>query len=227
MTGTIVNTLTIILGSILGIILKKGLPDRVKDTLMHALGLGVLIIGFGMAFKSENLLIVLSSLVLGGILGEMINIELYLEKFGNYIQSKVKSDSPIAKAFVTSTLIYCVGAMAIMGSLESGLTGDHSTLFAKSLLDGVTSLILSSTLGIGVIFSAIPVFLYQGGITVAATTVQGILTSSAIAEMTGTGGVLIVGIGLNLLDIKKIKIGNLLPAVFFALLIASFVDILL
>lgn len=221
MTGTLINAAAIIVGSLMGVLLKKGLPDRLKGTLMQGIGLGVLLIGFKMALQSENLLIVLASLVLGGIVGETINIELYLEKFGLYIQSKVDENSSIAKAFVTSSLLYCVGSMAVMGALESGLTGNHTTLYAKSILDGVTSIIFASTLGIGVLFSAIPVLAYQGAITLAATMVQPILTTAAVAEMTGTGGLLIIGIGLNVLEIKTIKVGNLLPAILFALLIST------
>jgi uncharacterized protein len=221
MTGTVVNAAAIIVGSLMGVLLKKGLPDRLKGTLMQGIGLGVLLIGFRMALQSENLLIVLASLVLGGIVGETINIELYLEKFGLFIQSKVDENSSIAKAFVTSSLLYCVGSMAVMGALESGLTGNHTTLYAKSILDGVTSIIFASTLGIGVLFSAIPVLIYQGAITMAASLVQPILTTAAVAEMTGTGGLLIIGIGLNVLEIKTIKVGNLLPAILFALLIST------
>ena len=225
MTGTFVNAAAIIVGSLMGVLLKKGLPDRLKGTLMQGIGLGVLLIGFRMALQSENLLIVLASLVLGGIVGETINIELYLEKFGLFIQSKVDENSSIAKAFVTSSLLYCVGSMAVMGALESGLTGNHTTLYAKSILDGVTSIIFASTLGIGVLFSAIPVLAYQGAITLAATMVQPVLTTAAVAEMTGTGGLLIIGIGLNVLEIKTIKVGNLLPAILFALLISTIVGL--
>ncbi len=221
MTGTLVNAAAIIAGSLLGILLKKGLPERLRQTLMHAIGLGVLLIGLRMALQSENLLIILASLVLGGIVGELIDIELYLEKFGRFIQSRVDENSSIAKAFVTSSLLYCVGSMAVMGALESGLTGNHTTLYAKSILDGVTSIIFASTLGIGVLFSALPVLVYQGAITLAASLVQPLLTPAAVAEMTGTGGLLIIGIGLNVLEIKKIKVGNLLPGILFALILTT------
>ncbi len=221
MTGTLVNAAAIIAGSLLGVTLKKGLPDRLRQTLMYAIGLGVLLIGTRMALQSQNVLIVLASLVLGGIVGELINIEGYLDKFGRFIQSRVDENSSIAKAFVTASLLYCVGSMAVMGALESGLTGNHTTLYAKSILDGVTSIIFASTLGIGVIFSALPVFLYQGAITLAASLLQPLLTPAAVAEMTGTGGLLIIGIGLNVLEIKKLKIGNLLPGIFFALILST------
>ena len=221
MTGTLVNAAAIIGGSLLGVMLKKGLPERLRTTLMYAIGLGVLLIGGKMALASQNLLIVLASLVLGGIVGELIDIEAYLERFGRYLQSRVDENSSIAKAFVTSSLLFCVGSMAIMGALESGLTGNHTTLYAKSILDGVSSIIFASTLGIGVLFAALPVFLYQGAITLTAFLLQPLLTPEAVAEMTGTGGLLIIGIGLNVLDIKKVKIGNLLPGIFFALLLTT------
>ncbi len=221
MTGTLVNAAAIIAGSLLGVTLKKGLPDRLRQTLMYAIGLGVLLIGTRMALQSQNVLIVLASLVLGGIVGELINIEGYLDKFGRFIQSRVDENSSIAKAFVTASLLYCVGSMAVMGALESGLTGNHTTLYAKSILDGVTSIIFASTLGIGVIFSALPVLLYQGAITLAASLLQPLLTPAAVAEMTGTGGLLIIGIGLNVLEIKKLKVGNLLPGIFFALILST------
>ncbi len=221
MTGTLVNAAAIITGSFLGLLFKKGLPERLRQTLMYAIGLGVLLIGGKMALQAQNILIVLTSLVLGGILGELINIEGYLEKFGLYIQSRVDENSSIAKAFVTSSLLYCVGSMAVMGALESGLTGNHSTLYAKSILDGVTSVIFASTLGIGVVFAALPVLLYQGAITLAASLLQPLLTPEAVAEMTGTGGLLIIGIGLSLLEIKKLKIGNLLPGILIALILTT------
>jgi uncharacterized protein len=221
MTGTLVNAAAIIGGGLLGIMLKKGLPERLRATLMYAIGLGVLLIGGKMALQSQNLLIVLASLVLGGIVGELIDIEAYLERFGRYLQSRVDENSSIAKAFVTTSLLFCVGSMAIMGALESGLTGNHTTLYAKSILDGVSSIIFASTLGIGVLFAALPVLLYQGAITLAASLLQPLLTPAAVAEMTGTGGLLIIGIGLNVLDIKKLKVGNLLPGIFFALLLST------
>jgi uncharacterized membrane protein YqgA involved in biofilm formation len=170
-----------------------------------------------MALQTKNPLIIISSLVLGGIIGEWIDIELRLQHLGQWLECKFAKKGQGAgftKAFVTTSLIYCVGAMAIMGSLESGLNGNHNILFAKSMLDGITALLFASTMGIGVLVSALPVFLYQGAITMAAGLLQGVLSSQVIAEMSATGGLLIVGIGINILELKEIKVGNLLPAIF-------------
>jgi uncharacterized protein len=164
-------------------------------------------------------LIIISSLVVGGILGEIIDIENRLENLGKWMESKFSKGNQsgeFTKAFVSASLIYCVGAMAIMGSLDSGLRGNHQILYAKSLLDGISSVVFASSMGIGVAVSAIPVFLYQGAITLSASYLQGILSADVIREMSATGGLLILGIGLNILQIQKIRVGNLLPAIFAA-----------
>lgn len=226
MWGTIVNALAIVAGALLGKILGSGLPEYVRHTVMQAIGLGVLLIGMQMAFATQNVIIVIVSLVLGGIIGELVRLEYWLDKMGEWLQAKFTrpgSENLFAKGFITASLVYCVGAMAIMGALESGLTGKHQTLYAKSVLDGVSAMMFSSTLGIGVAFSALPVLIYQGTITMLAAWLQQFLTAAVIAEMKATGGVLIFGIGLNLLEITRIKIGNLLPAIFFAFLIAYFI----
>lgn len=215
MLGTIVNTGAIILGGLLGVLLRKGIPDNYKVTIMQGIGLSVLVIGLMGAFKTENTLLVVISIVLGSIIGEKVKIEDRLEKLGIWLENKVgKGKGSVAKGFVTASLIYCIGAMAIVGSLESGLTGNHETLFIKSLLDGISAIIFSSTLGIGVIFSAISVFLYQGLITITAGAMKYLLVEEVVREMSAIGGLLIVGIALNILEIKKISVANMLPAVF-------------
>ena len=224
MLGTIVNAITVVIGGLLGALVRGSLPERTKETILNALGLAVVLIGFSMGIRTENLLVVLGSLVLGAALGEWLDIEAWLLRVGQSLEARfAKGDNRLAQAFVTTTLIYCVGAMAITGSLESGLTGNHATLYAKAMIDGISSVIFASTLGIGVAFSGISILLYQGSITLLASTVAPLLTPGAIREMTATGGVIIVAIGLNVLGIKKVRVGNLIPAVFFALLIASFV----
>lgn len=224
MLGTIVNVLSIVAGSIVGVILKKGIPDRVKATLMQAMGMAVLIIGTSMALKTKNVLVVLISLVLGGIIGETLNIEKKLNQIAKLFEEKIGEKSgDFSKGFVTASLVYCVGAMAILGSLESGLSGNHTTLYVKSVLDGTTSIMFSSSMGIGVMFSAIPVFVYQGTITLGATFVKTFLNDNVIREMTATGGILILGIGLSILEIKNIRVANLLPAVFMAIITALIV----
>ncbi|MHB1652535.1 MAG: DUF554 domain-containing protein [Desulfitobacteriaceae bacterium] len=216
MLGTIVNTLAIVLGSLFGLLSGQALPERMKSTIIQGIGLAVLLIGLSMALQTKNPLIVIASLVVGGILGEWVDIELQLKKLGDWFERKItsqKGKGNFSKAFVTTSLIYCVGAMSIMGSLESGLKGNYSILYAKSMLDGITAIVFASSMGIGVLASAIPVFLYQGSITLAAGLLQGILSSNIVAEMSATGGLLIVGIGLNILEIKEIKVGNLLPGI--------------
>ena len=220
MLGTIVNTVAILLGGVLGLLFGHALPEKMKKTVIQGIGLSVLLIGGSMALQTKNPLVVISSLVLGGILGEWVDIELRLQNMGRWLECKFAKGghgSGFTKAFVTASLIYCVGAMAIMGSLESGLTGNNNILYAKSMLDGITAVVFASSMGIGVLASAIPVFVYQGAITLAAGLLQGVLSSHVITEMGATGGLLIVGIGINILEIKEIKVGNLLPSIFIAI----------
>jgi uncharacterized protein len=220
MLGNYVNTLTIILGSILGLLVHKGLKEEYKTIVMQAIGLSVLFIGATTAIggllnpESESILFIIS-LVIGGIFGEIIGIEKGLEKLGALLQRKVGSgEHNVARGFVTASLIFCVGTMAIIGSLESGLRGNYDMLFAKSVLDGITAMILATTLGIGVIFSAAAVFIYQGAIILFASSLEPFLTTQVIREISIIGGILILGIGLNMMEIKKIKTANLLPAIF-------------
>ncbi len=219
MLGTIVNSLAIIVGAILGISLKNGIKEDYKNTIMDGIGLCVLIIGIMGGIESENIVLIISSIVLGSLIGEIIGIENKLDKLGNKMEGYFgKNDSNFSKGFVTGSLVYCIGAMAIVGALESGLSGNHQTLFAKSTLDGISAIIFSSTLGIGVAFSAIPVFIYQGIITLLANFVKDILTPEVIREMSSVGGILIAAIGINILGIKKIKVGNMLPAIFIPII---------
>lgn len=219
MLGTIVNAAAIIAGTILGNFLKGGFPENVKSTIMQGLSITIMLIGLSMALKSQNILVVTLSIVIGAILGEVLQIENRLNQFGQSLEKRFgDGDGDFTRAFVSASLIYCVGAMAIMGSIESGLTGNHTTLFIKSILDGVSAVVFSSSMGIGVAFSALPVFLYQGGITLAAAYVKAFLTDAIIREMTATGGLLIFAIGINMLGIEvNIKVGNLLPAIFVAI----------
>ena len=224
MLGTVINVAAIIVGAVLGKLLGKGLPEGIKSTVLQGLGLGVLLVGATMALETNKIIIVLMSLMLGAVIGEAVGIERILDNWGQALERRVSRNGvggPVAQGFVTASLIYCVGAMAIMGSLQSGLTGNHDILLAKSLLDGVMSVVLASTMGIGVAFSAISVFIYQGSITVLAQWVSRFMSDPVIAEMTSVGGVLIVGIGLNILEIKKVRVGNLLPAILVAFVLAA------
>ncbi|WP_319549108.1 DUF554 domain-containing protein [Desulfogranum marinum] len=222
MLGTIVNAAAIIAGSLLGLLFSKGIPDNYKEIIMGGVGLSVILIGMKSALVCDNLIIVILSVILGALLGEFLKIENRLELLGKYLESKVaarSSDtSSFARGFVTASLVFCVGSMAIVGSLESGLTGNHQTLFAKSILDGVTSIIFASAMGLGVMFSSGAVFLYQGLITLTAVLMKNLLVPETISQMTSVGGLLILAIGLNLLKITTIRVGNLIPGIFLPLL---------
>jgi uncharacterized protein len=219
MLGNYVNTITIIIGCLLGLLIQKGLHEKYKTIIMQAIGLSVLFVGATVTIgglldpDSEPVLFIIS-LVIGGALGEMIGIEKALDKLGLMLQNKVGSQqSNIAEGFVTASLLFCVGTMAVIGSLDSGLRGDHTMLYAKSVIDGITAMILASTLGVGVIFSAAVVFIYQGAIILFAGLLEPLLTIDVIREISIIGGILIFGIGLSMMEIKRIKTVNLLPAI--------------
>lgn len=223
MLGTIVNALAIIVGGIIGLLFKNVIPEKISESLLKTTGLAVIAIGITLIFRGENFTLLIISLILGTIIGETIDIEGLLEKFGAYIESKMKNkESNVALGFVTCTLVYCVGSMAIIGSIQSGLTGNHDILFSKALIDGITSVSMAVTMGVGVIFSSISVFVYQGIITTLASLMQALLSEVVVNEMTAIGGVIIMGIGLNFLEIKRIKVGNLLPAIFLPIIYYMF-----
>jgi uncharacterized protein len=221
--GTLVNGLLIIIGTLIGRLLNR-IPESMKTTVMYAIGLSVIVLGLQMGLKSENFLIVIISLVMGAVFGELMQLEEKLNQLGLWLEKKIGSSKigsngkgSIAEGFVTATLIFVIGAMAIIGALDSGIRGDHDVLYTKGLIDGFTSIILTTTLGVGVIFSAIPVMLYQGLIALFATQINTfipqVLMDQFIVEMTATGGVMIFAIGLNLTGLVKIKVANLLPAI--------------
>ena len=223
MLGTIVNALAIIVGGIIGLLFKNVIPEKISESLLKTTGLAVIAIGITLIFRGENFTLLIISLILGTIIGETIDIEGMLEKFGAFIESKMKNkESNVALGFVTCTLVYCVGSMAIIGSIQSGLTGNHDILFSKALIDGITSVSMAVSMGVGVIFSSISVFVYQGIITTLASLMQSLLSEVVVNEMTAIGGVIIMGIGLNFLEIKRIKVGNLLPAIFLPIIYYMF-----
>ncbi|WDV45668.1 DUF554 domain-containing protein [Clostridiaceae bacterium M8S5] len=214
MVGTIVNMVAIIIGGSLGVLLKKGIKKRYSETIIYGMALSVIVMGMMSAIKAKSMLVVIISIVLGSIIGEFLNIEQKLDNLGKTLESKFKSDKGnFSKGFVTASLIYCVGAMGIMGALEDGLTGNHQILFTKAILDGISSIIFASTLGIGVAFSAVPVLIYQGSISLVASFLKPYLTDVLITDMSAVGGILIIAIGINVLEIKRIRIGNMLPAI--------------
>ena len=217
--GTLVNTLSIIVGSLIGLLFRGGIPEKYSNTITHGIGLAVVLIGLKTALNSDAILMVIISLSIGSLLGELLRIEDRLDQLGNWIGRRLSKDSKgISKGFVSASLLYCVGAMAIVGSMESGLSGNHQTLFAKSILDGIGSVLFASTLGIGVLFSAVSVFVYQGLITLTASSIRHLLLPEVVSQMSAVGGLLILAIGIGLLEVKKIKIGNMLPAIFIPLI---------
>lgn len=219
MKGTLVNSGAIIAGSIIGIAAGQRLPDRIRTAVMHALGLAVLVIGLQMALSGKDILLVIGSLLAGALTGEIARIEDRLEAVGGFLKRRFRSESStFVEGFVTSSVLYITGAMVIVGSIQEGTTGNAEILYTKSILDGVASVAFASTYGVGVAFSALSVFAVQGGITVLASSL-GFLQSPAVLEaVTATGGVLIMAIGLNLLGVVKIRVGNLVPALVFAII---------
>ena len=217
MIATFVNCGVIIVGCIIGLFIKGGIPERFNKIIMNGLALCAMFIGFSGALEGNNTIITIVSMALGALVGELIDIDKWLNKLGETIQKKLDKgngkESRIAEGFVNASLLYCVGAMSIVGALQAGLSGNYDTIYAKTVLDGVSSVIFSASMGIGVIFSSVTVLLYQGGITLCATFLSGILSQAVIAEMTAVGSLMIVGLGLNLLEVTDIKIANLLPGI--------------
>lgn len=223
--GTIINVISIIIGSTIGLVLKHNLKDNYKNIMIQGVGLTTIVIGVtgavGGFLDSNNkflFLIIIISLVLGGVLGTLLKIQVRLNNIGIYVERKFAQENGFAKGFVTASLIFCVGAMAIMGAINDGMAGDISILAIKSILDGITSMILASTLGIGVLFSFVSVLVYQGLITAIAYFFKDFLPQVVINQMTIVGNILIIGIGLDLLEIKKINIADMLPGIFLPII---------
>lgn len=217
MIGTLINCAAIMAGSALGLLLRRGMNEGISKTVMQGVGLSVILIGIMGAVQTGNTLLVILSMVLGGIVGSLINIDGKMNQLGAWAQKKLTHGSDetntFAKGFVTASLVYCVGAMAVVGALDSGIRGDHSTLIAKAALDGVTAVIFASSLGIGVMLSAVPVLIYQGAIALLGSAIAPLLSDTVVTEMSAVGGLLILGIGVNMLLDKDIKVANLLPAI--------------
>jgi uncharacterized membrane protein YqgA involved in biofilm formation len=221
--GTVANAGAIIIGGIAGSFFRKGISERFSNIIMSVLGLFTLVLGMTFAIDSQNALVVIFSLVIGSVIGEWIDIEKRMNDLGDYVQDKLNSrEGSFSKGFVTASLLYCVGTMSIMGPLQSGLMNDHKILLMKSILDGTISVVFASTLGIGVALSSLPVLVYQGSIALLASSVAPYLSEAVITEMTAVGGVLLVGMGINLLEIKKLKVGNMLPAIFLPIILMLF-----
>lgn len=223
--GSIINGLAVVLGGSIGLVLKKGLSKRIGTAIMNSLALCVLYIGFSGALAGGNILITIGSMVIGVIIGEGMNLDEKVNNLGNLIETKfqTKDDTlSISKGFITASLLVCVGAMSIVGALQSGLTGNHETLLAKSLIDGIAALVLASSLGVGVLLAGGLVLIYEGSISLLASVIAPLLTESVINEMTCVGSLLIIGLALNMLKITDLKIMNYAPAAFIPIVFGLF-----
>jgi len=226
MTGTFINVAAILIGGTIGLIFGARIPEKFKNTVIAGMGLFTAAMGLQMFLKSGNQLIVLGAIIIGAMLGEWIGIEDWLQALGETLEKRFSSDtetgagSKFVRGFMVSSLLFCIGPMAILGSIQDGLTGDYNLLAVKSTLDGFASIAFASTLGVGVMFSSLIILVYQGGISLLANQLNAIVTDPMMAEMTATGGVILMGVAINnLLELKKIRVGNFLPALAVAPLI--------
>jgi len=228
MFGVIINVITVLIGSSVGLLLKKGIPEKVNQAAMIGLGACTLYIGISGSLCGENTLILIASVVLGAIVGTLLNIDGAINRLASSVEARFRKkdgNATIAEGFISATLLFCVGSMTVTGSLQAGLTGDHSVLITKAMLDLVSSMMLASSLGIGVLLSAAMVFVIQGGLVLLAGMLSPLLSSGAINEMTCAGSLLIVMIGTNLMGITKIKVADFLPAIIFAPMIYNIIPL--
>ncbi len=221
MLGTIINVAAVITGSIIGLVIHSRLPKKITDTAFHGVGLFTIILGVMMAVKTNNLLIMIFSIVIGAIVGEIIDIDKKINVFGDWLKKKFKfKNERFSEGFITAFLLFCMGSMTILGAFEDGIYGTPNLLVAKSVLDGFSSIVLATTLGIGVLFSFIPLLFFQGGLTLFATYMQSVFTEVMINELTAVGGVILLGLGISILEIKKIRILNMLPSLIIVVILA-------
>ena len=227
MTGTLINMGAIVAGTAIGSLAGSRLPSRMRRIVLYGIGLVVLLMGFQMAVRTQNVLAVLAAILIGGIIGELLRIEERLEQLGQFFQKRFSkgSEQSIAEGFVTASLVFCVGPMAILGSISDGLSGDYSLLSIKAVMDGFASIAFGASLGWGVGLSAISILVYQGAITLFAGSLPGALNEAMITEMTATGGLIIIGIGIKLLDLKDLPLANFVPAIGVAPVILALIPI--
>ena len=211
--GTLVNTLAVIVGSIIGLLLQRKFPEKIRTICFQGLGLCTLLIGIQMALQVENILILIFSILIGGIVGESLNLHGRLIRLGDAIKGKIRIGSErFTEGLITAFLLFCVGSLTIVGALQEGLNDDPSLIYTKSMLDGFASVVLAVTYGWGVLFSALPLLLFQSAITLSAGVLQPYLSELVVHQLSATGGVIILGLGINLLEIKALRITNMLPA---------------
>jgi len=223
MLGPTVNAIAIVVCGLAGCFLVRGIPSRFEEIIKKAIGLSVFFIGISGALDSQRLLLLIMSMVIGATLGELINIDNLMNRLGLWVERRLGVKSNVegrsfSKGFVTTSILFCSGSMAIVGSMQSGLLGNHEILFAKSVLDGAISIVFGASMGIGVVFSAIPVFFYQSGIVLASMAVHDLLTEDIVREMSSVGSLVVAAIGFNFLGVKEIKVANFIPAIFIPLI---------
>ena len=223
--GAIVNSIVVVITSLIGLLIGQRIPEKMNRAIMQGIGLVVITSGVSGAVNGVNTLVLILSMVIGIVIGEGLDIHqrinLFIEKATKRLSGD-KDQSEFTQAFMTATMLFCIGSMAIVGSLESGLTGDNATLYTKSVIDGISAVLFSSSLGIGVLFASIPLLLYQGSLIIFAQLLAPILSDAVILEMTTVGSVLLIGMGLNMLDITDFKMMNFIPAIFLPILLMLF-----
>lgn len=224
MLGTLVNAVAVLVGSTLGVLLRRRIPKGMEDILMQGLGLAVLVIGWQMARESHNVVLLILSMTIGGVLGHLLGIEAGLERLGTWAEARLgarEEGSTFARAFVSSSLLFCVGPLTILGAFQGGLGQPPVLLYTKSVLDGVSSVAIGAALGPGVFLSAVTILLYQGGLTLLAFSAQMVMTPDVTREFSATGGLLVLGVGINLLGLRPIRVGNLLPALLVVVVLTT------
>ena len=231
MLGPTVNAIVVVICGLIGCFLVKGIPSRFEEIIKKAIGLSIIFVGIKGAFENERVLLLIMSMVFGAAIGELINIDALMNRLGLWAERRMgldgaNGDRSFSKGFTTASILFCSGSMAIVGSMQSGLTGNHEILFAKSIIDGAVSIVFGASMGIGVAFSAIPVFLYQAGIALAAMAVRDFLTPDIIREMSAVGSLVVAAIGFNFLGVKEIKVANFIPAIFIPLIFLTLEGIL-
>ena len=243
MLGPAVNAITIVVCSLAGVFLVRGIPERFEELIKKAIGLSIVYVGVRGAMDNNNVLLLILSMVSGAVIGELINIDRLMNRLGAWAEAKIgikdagsqsaisinagtKNDRSFSKGFVAASILYCSGSMAIVGSMNSGLSGNHELLYAKSILDGAISVVFGASMGIGVAFSALPVFVYQGAIALAAMGVRDLLSQEIITEMSAVGSLVVAAIGFNFLGIKEIRVANLIPAIFIPLIYLTFKNLI-
>lgn len=220
MLGTIVNTAAVIIGGSIGLLLKKGMPERLKTIYFQAIGLFTLAIGISMVYNMRQILIVVSSLAIGSLLGEWMNLETHVENLTERLKRLIKTGNErFSEGLITSFLLFCIGSMTIIGAVNEGLGISSDLLYTKALMDGFSAVLLASAFGVGVLFSAVPLFLFQGGITLIAMFAGEFLSAEMMLGLTNIGGILLIGLGINILEIKKIRVINMLPSLIVVILL--------